>query len=194
MSAPMYERRPSAGSIRNKRSSTFGDGSSGVPVHDPMPANAGYLAAPGGYSAQISDGQAPARPPMRAQKSSDGARSRGGTTPGAADNSKVGAILLNKRQSVSFGKAQAAAVRAGVRPDVAPPMPTSSSRQLAPQQGPGRPHLHGSHGRPMTAGEELVASAQKGPGGMPLNDLLKEDFITELCMPRQAGAATYFLR
>ena len=45
----------------------------------------------------------------------------------------------------------------------------------------------------MTAGEELVASAQKGPGGMPLNDLLKEDFITELCMPKQASAATYFL-
>lgn len=143
------------------------------------------------------------RPQMRTAGSSGNrnnsndarSRSRGGSNTGPHPHavgglpqdgsSKVGAILLNKRQSVSFGKAATSnAVKAEMRDaHLNVPLPQSGRAQQGQTSGAGSgrgPSAKGSSGV-MTAGEELVAQAPKGPTGAPLSDLLKEDFVADKC-------------
>ena len=138
-----------------------------------------------------------------------------GAAGDAGDSSKVGARLLNKRQSVSFGKAMAANARAGVRGGGGggggpiddgyggqvppPPMPvpssSSSSRGYADANGrapaPQGMVLAPGGGRrgaatEASAGEEMVHLGPRGPTGQPLSDLLREDFTADNCAYRNA--------
>lgn len=208
-------------SLRTRRPSTvLYDGDEAPPQHQeyeiPAVPSMPPDHRPPGASRNRSGDQRPAasshnsgsntRPPARHAKSSDsdtragasGSRHRAGTSASrdgggaGGEPSKVGAILLNKRQSVSFGKAMASQTRAGVRGDegygsggsgaryndaigraAAPPMPKlaqGGGRRGAAQEGTG-----------MSAGEEMIATGPRGPTGAAFNDLLKEDFVAETC-------------
>lgn len=191
MSAPLDQRRPSA-SLRTRRASTVyeereEDGP--APAVPSIPSN--HLAP---YANNAGFAQAPVRPQARHAKSSDsdvragggGGRNRAGTSnsghsgnAAAPDNSKVGAYLLNKRQSVSFGKAMAGQQRAMVVNGDGTPVPS-----LPGQHHAGRP-VHGSVRRNVeaSAGEEMIAKGPRGPAGEALTDLLKEDFDADACKP-----------
>lgn len=204
MSGSLDHRRPSA-SLRTRRpSAVYENGPPAEPV-PLMPTNHLTPYFPGQTDMGPANGTntGSSRPPLRNAKSTDSdGRSRGSrggsNTPGIAggpgavpgESSKVGALLLNKRQSISFGKSHAAAVRAGVRAEPMPRMPDGiPGRQQGfdghvqqQQQQQGRPPaMHGSTGKPLTAGEELIATAGRGPNGSSLNDLLKEEFVTDHC-------------
>jgi hypothetical protein len=213
----MDQRRPSA-SLRTRRPSTVyaetDDAQQAIPKVPALPQN--HLSP---YFEHGPSG-APSRPPMRNAKSSetsaDGrARSRGGSNAapiaGMGGDSKVGAYLLNKRQSVSFGRATAADMRAGVRQQAVPSLPEGyapiASGQGAPRGYneaigrtggvPGQPIIHpggarrgGSAQETMTAGEELVANAPRGPAGQALTELLKEELVADACKSRVLAQAS----
>lgn len=211
MSASLRTRRPST--VYNESDDQQQQQDYAIPA---VPSLTGGHAASGSRSgdqrmmppsSSSGDGRRPSasagnsRPQARHAKSSEsdtragGGRNRAGTSAsreGGGEPSKVGAILLNKRQSVSFGKAMAAQTRAGVRGDEgyassgaaryndgmgkagAPPVPTlahGGGRRGGTQEGTG-----------MSAGEEMIATGPRGPTGSSLNELLKEDFIAENCM------------
>lgn len=201
MSAPLDQRRPSA-SLRTRRASTVYEERE-EDVHAPavpsIPSN--HLAQYAGPASQ-----APPRPQARHAKSSDSdvragaggssSRNRAGTSnsnhsgnvTGAPDNSKVGAYLLNKRQSVSFGKAMAGQQRAMVvsGAEGGPPVPSLPVQQHAGRSG------HGSVRRAAeaSAGEEMIAKGPRGPAGEALTDLLKEDFDADACKIILSGLQT----
>lgn len=218
------QRRPSA-SLRARRPSTVYNDQDGQgqpsPPEVPGFSSSNHLALP--YSTTSFRGPSPngnhghghgngtgndTRPSMRHGKSSgsdiSGSRSRSrnagapglGPPPiGGGADSKVGAILLNKRQSVSFGKGAAAHMRANVRQDVIPSMPEAfggpgaAGRYKDPMgrngmDTPGGGFVGGRRGATLdgsTAGEDLIAKAPSGPTGNSLQDLLKEDFIADAC-------------
>lgn len=179
------QRRPSA-SLRTRRPSTVyqeGDNTEPAPAVPAVPNS--HL------NAYYGSGQPPpSRPPARNAKSSDtdtrtGGRNRAGTgnsgnnAASGVDSSKVGAYLLNKRQSVSFGKAMGGQQRAMVR-DAAdgipvPSLPTGGSGGQRPAQGSIKRNTEAS------AGEEMIARGPRGPAGQALTDLLKEDFNPDTC-------------
>ena len=222
------QRRPSA-SLRTRRPSTVynevdeqGQGQGQVP---PVPV-VGDNHLTQYFQQQPQHQQQQRRPSAQhaeSHESSGSGRQRGGhrgergdrgagTGPGAmgdaGDSSKVGARLLNKRQSVSFGKAMAAAARAGVRggggagedgyggqvPPPPMPMPSSSSAsrgygdanangRAQPPQGMQLAPGGGRRGATTeaSAGEEMVHHGPRGPTGQPLHDLLREDFTADNC-------------
>ena len=82
-------------------------------------------------------------------------------------------------------------MRAGIRQEAVPSMPeglggaagryndgSGRSAVGAQQIGAGR---RGAVTESASAGEELVAKAPIGPTGLPLQDLLKEDFVADAC-------------
>lgn len=196
MSTPpaLDQRRPSA-SLRTRRASTVYEerGQEGAaPAVPAIPSNHldPYFDNNGGPSQGGSSSSAIPRPSPRHVNSNDSdgrgalGRARAGTSNSnnsgnaAADNSKVGAYLLNKRQSVSFGKAMAGQQRAMVMDGSGgPPVPA-----LPGQHHAGR-STHGSVRRPAeaSAGEDMIAKGPRGPAGEALTDLLKEDFNAEAC-------------
>lgn len=193
MAAPsgLEQRRPSA-SLRTRRASTVyeerepGEAAPAVPA---IPSNhlSPYFNTAAG--APLGNGLPPTRPSPRHAKSSDsdtrsGGRNRAGTSNSGhsgnanMDNSKVGAYLLNKRQSVSFGKAMASQQRAMVMdPSGGPPVPALPGQRLEGRSA------HGSVRRNMeaSAGEDMIARGPRGPAGEALTDLLKEEFDADAC-------------
>jgi hypothetical protein len=184
--AALEQRRPSA-SLRTRRASTVyeeREGDESAPAVPSIPSN--HLAP---YYNAVGNGPPPVRPSPRHAKSSDSSdtRSAGRNRAGTAnsgqsstanvDNSKVGAYLLNKRQSVSFGKAMAGQKAMGMDSLGGPPVPA-----VPGQRHEGR-SAHGSVRRNVeaSAGEDMIARGPRGPAGEALTDLLKEEFDADAC-------------
>lgn len=188
-SGALDQRRPSA-SLRTRRASTVyeeREGGEAAPAVPSIPSN--HLAPHYNNAGPSHGGPPPVRPSPRHAKSSDsdvraGGRNRAGTSNSGhsgninPDNSKVGAYLLNKRQSVSFGKAMAGQQRGMVHDGSGgPPVPA-----LPGQRHEGRPaHVSMRRNVEASAGEEMIARGPRGPAGETLTDLLKEDFDADAC-------------